>query len=420
MKIVNLKIYLIKLRKIISLKGSELYDSLLLKTGIPLSFPAPSNGKTTILFAGDFLPPRISRIAKWLKRTGDYNICLLCHTGGYTAAYAEAEWDSKAFFRNAAHLKRFMKSLNGIDILHAFHPKSYYPDLMRKEFKGLFISDFQDVLSIYYPKEQQPRWLRNELPHERNCLEYSTGIVAHSMEPLIARKKLNYKKPENLLFFPLYCDDDAFTSKEKETDLNDLHLVYAGNIAGSHRDKKQYGIIQLHWLVEALEKQKIHLHIYPSPSTLELDYNEYYKLAEKNKFLHMHQPVSQSELSAELSMYDFGLLPFFQKDNGNTIEKFRYATTLKLFNYAEAGIPVLVTHDLFYQSWITQRYGLGIAVDRQDFYDLKSKIQSNPKPLQSFKKMVLEGRKALSLKTNITRLEKFYKELIATDRELRG
>jgi len=267
----------------------------------------------------------------------------------------------------------------------------------------------QDVFACYYGLTPGSRWLRKELPVERNCLLLSRGIVAHSLEPNIAIRKYAAGIKPPAIFFPLYCDNDKFLNNDKKLDAGDIHIVYAGGVAGSHRDKAHYGSIQFHELIKVLDVQHVHFHIYPSPSNIRADYDEYEQLAKTTEYFHFHSPVSQEAIAAELNKYHFGILPFFSTDSNQSKEKYKYATSLKLFNYIEAGIPILVSEDLVYQSWIVSRYDAGIIIGQEDLSGIRKVILR-----QDYRKMVadlIKRREEISLKVHVPRLLKFYREI---------
>ena len=371
------------------------------------------NGKQVIVYLGEHLPPRIPRIAKWVKRSSDYSIVLVCSKQGFYEKFSDPNFDGVFLFRNAFHLERIVKQIPNIRLIHAFAPKSFYPDLIRKKFKHKFIIDYQDVFGNYYGLNPSLSWLKKELPHEKACLEHADGIVGQSLEPNAAMRKYGIKKKPKTIFFPLYCDDDFFYENKKTPSFDDIHIVYAGGVAGSHRDPKQYGNTQFRWLIEKLSKQKIHFHIYPSPSNISADYEEYREIEKQNLFFHFHEPVAQSELTLELSKYHFGILPFFLGGSDQSESKYKFATTLKLFNYIEAGIPVLVSKDIIYQQWIVERYRSGIVLSsREDVDVLGEKILKLD--YKNMAKELIENRNKISLSRNIPRMMKFYDTIVTS------
>lgn len=417
MSLASLRIYFNKLQWFSYDFFTSLFDWLLWLLQIPIKGTELLKGGDSkiILFAGESLPPRISRIAKWCKKEENFVAVLICHRRGYFKKFSTPAIDHTFLFRNRWHLMRLMRLLPTPYILHGFAPKSKYPYIAMRALKSKspgckFVIDYQDVLAVYYGIKPTQRWLKMELPYEQKCFANADGIVAHSLEPCEGMKIWKIKEKKKRLFFPLYCDNDEFCRGPAECNSDDIHLVYAGGFYGSHRDKAHYGGAQLHWLVDVLQPQKIHLHLYPSPSLQHADVEEYQKMSEKNPFLHFHPAVAQADLPKELSKYHYGLMPFFWGESRQSKLKYKYATTLKLFNYAEAGIPILVGSGVVYQAWIVHRYRLGMVVqERTEFSDVRKII--NPISYPEQVKQVLENREKLSLKRQIPRLIEFYNSI---------
>ncbi len=388
--------------------GTSLFDAIFWYVHLPLlKIPGRAEkDKKRIVFIGELLPPRTPRMAKWIIRSGNYSAVLVCSKRGFVEKFSDPCFEASFLFRNKWHLRRILRAIPDVSLLHSFAPKSYYPDIARQSLHVPFIHDMQDVYATYYGLNPSLPWLKRELPHEQACLEQANGVIGQSLEPNVAyRKYKTRKKPPNL-FFPLYCDDDVFCANTKMLIPDDVHLVYAGGVAGSHRNPKQYGNIQFQALIKTLTDQKLHFHIYPSPSNVRADYEEYENMAKENPFFHFHEPVAQQNLAKELSKYHFGILPFFKELSEQSDDKLKYATTLKLFNYLEAGIPVIVSKDLGYQSWILERYSCGIGIKLEDIPSVSSLF--NPDNYKALKKSVLNTRNKLSLGRQIPRLLHFY------------
>ena len=406
------KIFFVKLRWFLFERVTSVTDFVLYAMNFPVAGTdnLKRNEKKVIVYLGEQLPARIPRMAKWVKRSGEYSTVLVCSKRGYFEKFSNSEFDAVFLFRNEFHLKRILKHLSKISLIHAFAPKNYYPNIARQTLKVPFVLDMQDVYSIYYGLNTTLGWLKKELPHEKECLEKADGIVAHSLEPNVAFRKYGIKKKPKTIFFPLYCDDDVFQQNEKKLNTDDLHLVYAGGVAGSHRNPKQYGNIQFQEIINILSKQKIHFHIYPSPSNIPADYEEYEQIAKQNSFFHFHEPMAQDKLAKELSKYHFGILFFFKGLSDQSDDKLKYATTLKLFNYLEAGIPIIVAKDLGYQSWIVKRNKSGLSVSgKEELLSIREKI--NNEKYSVFVDEIRKNREKLSLQKNASRLVSFYRDL---------
>jgi hypothetical protein len=405
------RIILTKIRWLAYETATSCFDFVFwfLRLPVPGMVAKPEPGRKRIVFVGELLPPRTPRMAKWLVRSGGFSAVLVCSKRGFVQAFSDPHFEGVYLFRNKWHLKRILLAIPEVYVLHSFAPKSYYPDIARQTLNVPFIHDMQDVYATYYGLTPSLGWLKKELPHEKTCLEKANGLVANSLEPNAAYRKYFTKQKPPSLFFPLYCDDDFFFENKKELNPEDIHIVYAGGVAGSHRNPKQYGNIQFKSLILKLASQQIHFHIYPSPSNVRADYEEYEAMARESAYFHFHEPVSQQKLGEELNKYHFGILPFFKELSEQSDEKLKYATTLKLFNYLESGIPVIVSKDLQYQSWMVKRTGSGFEIGIEDLSVLKNIILNHP--YSSLKEAVSTARKSLSLKKQINRLIEFYKQV---------
>jgi len=410
--IVNVKLLFLKIKNEAFSRLSTIVDFLLytfrLHRVAPFTFPASGLG---IIFLGENLPPRIARMYKWLHRAHAVNAILVCAQNGYNPKFVEVEFSRVYLFRNKWHLYSILKKIEGAQLIHAFGPKSYFPDMARQYMPHLkFVYDMQDVLGIYFGLNTDIAWFRKEFPHEKNCLQYANGLVSHGLEPIPAYRVYNIKHKTNRLFFPLFCDDDRFVNPAPKL-ADGIHLVYAGEIQNSNRDKRQFGNIQFDDLIQQLSNQKIHFHVYPSPSTNPLLYNQYLEVARQNPYFHLEKPVAQSQLSTELSKYHYGIIPFFKSTSGQSSDKYKYSTALKLFNFIEAGIPTICSRDIEFQAWILKRYAAGFAVSESDIATIGNKL--NHTDYTALQAELMAHRSQLSLKNNIHKLYHFYQKILA-------
>jgi hypothetical protein len=366
-----------------------------------------------LLYVCEMLPARAGRLAKWVHRMDGAPIVLLCHRDGFIPGFAEQGFTQMLLFRNAWHLRRLLRALPTPRLVHGFAPKSRYPDVARCAWqpKGVpYIHDLQDTLVVYYGTTPHQRWLRAELPHERACMAGADGLVAHSLEPNEGFRRYGIARKDRppTLFFPLYCDDDAFVTDVPKIGGTEVHLVYAGGVAGSHRDARHYGNIQFFGLIRTLTSQGLHFHLYPSPTNIRADVEEYEALAKANARFHFHAPVAQERLAGELAKYHFGIHLGFVNDaeHKQSGAKYRLCTTLKLFNFIEAGLPVLSSDNLDFQAWMVTRHHAGLALTRPDVQDLGARLRVMDHG--ALQRSTCTARSILSLKKNIPRLLRFY------------
>lgn len=162
-------------------------------------------------------------------------------------------------------------------------------------------------------------------------------------------------------------------------------MVYVGGLWPEDKYPSElYGYAQYLDLAEMFKSKGIHFHIYPvypPDKGLENDENfkEFYRAyilaSETNRYLHLHRQLTNRELIGVLSQYDIGMfhMNLAKKDLINTVDKYRFSTANKIFDYIEAGLPVLL-HNSFHQRGIARHYGTLIGVE--SFDDLMDKLQN--------------------------------------------
>lgn len=410
MNALTLRTWKVKIVRELRVRSSSSVDEVLYFLRIPPRIPAEAKVNDALFYVAELLMARAGRMAKWITRLGGRKVILLCHTEGFIPEFSEG-FTAIVRYRNAWHLRRLLRALPKPWLIHGFAPKSHYPDVARKAMPDVpYIHDLQDTLVVYYGTAPTKRWLRAELPHEKACMTYADGVIAHSLEPAEGFRRYGIPRSTRppTLFFPLYCDDDRFITGVQKISDTEIHLVYAGGVAGSHRDPRYFGNIQFFGLIDTLTKQGLHLHVYPSPTTLDADRSEYIELARNNPRFHYHTPVKQEALAGELARYHFGIHLGFVNDSEHqqSNAKYRLCTTLKLFNFLEAGIPVISSDNLDFQAWMVTRHGAGVGLRRDQLAvlsDLLKGYAASHPPMA-----VQAARSHLSLKANTARLLSFY------------
>jgi hypothetical protein len=390
-------------------KLSSYGDELLLRLYKPKD-ETPTGALRTVVFVGEQLPPRIPRLSKYLRKNFGYKTILLCSVAGYVQAYAEDHFDRTELVRNEAHLKRMLLKYSGADLIHGFAPKSRMGYVAMKHSEKPYIHDLQDVLAVYYGIHPTLSWVAKDLVFEKACMSEADGIVAQSTEPNPAGRLYGIKHRAPRLYFPLLCDPETFQTNAHAAD-KPLSVVYAGGLAGSHRNPDTHGNVQLFRIIDILSASGIEFHVYPAPSLPEEDLREYRKTTQLNPLFTLHEPVAQSQLPGELSKYHFGILPFFKSYAKDlSALKYKYATTLKLFNFWEAGLPIIVSEDLGYQSWMVKRHKGGIVISEADMQQLGQRLKTTD--YKALKDEVIRTREKYSLEKHTLRMHQFYTKLI--------
>jgi len=361
-----------------------------------------------IIFVGTVMHARIARMAKWLSQLTDYQLILICSSTGYSSKLSGDYFNQVLTYRNTWDLKRKLSHFDfNKNVFHLFAPPykgAYTAVSFIKHAKKLF--DFQDLIVTNFGLNPPFAYMKKELKMEKFVLKNVDGIINHSLELQTAKKYYGTIEAKKM-FFPNYTDSDHFMYKSKK--LNDeIHIVFIGSVHSAYRSRDYFGGGMLHWLIEKLNKQEIHFHIYPAPSNLKEHLVDYFKLNEKLPYFHLHDSVNQEELSKEIHQYDFGVLPFFNRTNKKLNDKRRFSTTLKMFNFFEAGLPVIVSEDVCFQNYICRKFGADIKARWDDFDDIRKLV--NKYNYNDLVSSIEKNRERLSIKNQLYRLTDFYKD----------
>ena len=182
--------------------------------------------------------------------------------------------------------------------------------------------------------------------------------------------------------------------------MKEIHLAVAGPpLEGS------YYLHSFKDIIKEITSQKIHLHTYGKS----LFNDEYFLNEQKNNFyFHYHDKINPKELNKEISNYQYGIvLDFFNK----LINPLWLKTSVgnKIYNYLEAGLPIIMTNDLKAMAEIVKKHKLGICIDYKDIKELKNILSKlNYEKLQ---KNVKIAQKELSITNLVKELESFYEKV---------
>lgn len=396
-------------------KITSFYDKALYQFGIlehSIRYKNTSS-KKRIVFAGQTVNHRVIKNIKWLKSTNLFEIIVVCHKASVKDDLLASYYNKLIEFRNITHLKRIIKGANNIDLVVGFSSKPSYAEIAIKYSNVPTIFDAYDCMVMYHGKTSHLGWLKKELISEEYCFKNADAILARSPENYLALKMFAIdNKPS--LFFADYCDNDYFTNTQLTINdsKSEISIAYSGGILGKHlKNKLSQGLTDFYALIEELEKQQVHFNIYPSPFLNKEQYYDYIEASQTLDYLHVHESVLQKNLAKELSNYHFGVLPHFRTGESKiTDDKLDRGTSLKFYNYLEAGIPILVSSEMKYMSWIVKRYGIGIVFDRKDFPNIRQLILSHD--YNMLKSNVIQIREKLSMKNNLPRLISFINKLI--------
>ena len=131
----------------------------------------------------------------------------------------------------------------------------------------------------------------------------------------------------------------------------------------------------------------------------------------ESKYFHFHKPVEYDKLPDELSHYDYGIVPvrddvWENEESGyNTKYKYIYAATNKLFDYLDAGLPLIAGMPLKMAEYLEKKGVLLKWTNGQYDFDYLRAVKDD------MQKQVEKIKEELNIKKQIGKLLAFYETL---------
>ena len=350
-----------------------------------------NKAKEQVLFIISMYSPRVCKITRALKRNG------------YKVRYLLMD----DFTSNIGNNQRIVEEMGEIEVLRYDSLSELQRELISNDIAFIYI--FSRItadrsLSVYAwlikMKKDLPTIVFEEydigilydhlpsinLEREKYCIENADIVIDRAFELIYALNEKGYIINGQRIQIFDSCDEDQFVLNDSFRNMHasyetseEIHLCYAGGLIQT----KNYP--EFDWSKELAEmclENKCHLHVYPSPNSWKENkeelYGIYFKLDNENEYFHLHNPVPYSELSKEISKYDYGIHPTFKDKNGRggfgyyREGKFIYAATNHVFDYLNAGLPVVIAEPILFAK-VFEEKGVGINwyIEDYDFNFLK-------------------------------------------------
>ncbi len=315
--------------------------------------------------------------------------------------------DIKYYFYTKIEELMFLILQNKGAVIHIFadagNMYSAYILIKFQCYIGKVVFENYDIVNGFYTK------LDNDiLMLEQHCLENAAGVCYREYSLSFLTDILGIHIQGKTIRFWDYCSDEIYNyvNNNKESGLS---LCYVGGVITEEEypDCPFGGFLQF---AEQCEKNKCHLHVYPSLWD-EKRYKAYIQKDKESAYFHFHKTVDYDELIYEISQHDYGItltkdsIWEEEKSGYNTRHKYIYAGTNKYFDYLDAGLPIIAGLPLKMIQYLEER---GVLINwtngQYDFEYLK-------KNLEKMRHNVRQIKQELSVGNHINELLDFYDAL---------
>ncbi|MCM1231275.1 MAG: hypothetical protein NC489_14235 [Ruminococcus flavefaciens] len=289
-------------------------------------------------------------------------------------------------------------------VYHVFVEKEYEVAcnlIKNKKELGKVVYSAYDLFWGYY-RNSIKKSAKIAVEKEKFCLENADGICFRDWGEDFLRENSNYKIGRCVQLF-----DGCVGWKDTGTILNEdeLSLCYVGEVRSDQIFRNEDDI-RLIPMAQRCEKNRVHLHVFPSEYCGE-KFNTYFKLDKELEYFHFYDPLPYQELIEIIGQFDYGI----DYANENTEKKYvtqaqiKYVSMNKYFDYLDAGLPIIGRFPSK-QAEMLAADGVLIKEDilSVDFEYLRKKRND-------LKNVVLNKREKYNISNNIDRLIEFYREL---------
>jgi hypothetical protein len=375
---------------------SDTFDDSIKSTArrIRKRMAAFSEGKR-ICITSPFLHHNYLKLMRHLKMEG-FNVTVLTGHKLMNSAISIDEFQDNGFF-DSCHviysydvvMPRLLKSLE-FDLIHAIVTTASPISIARavKEKRCPFIVDYCDFKEILF--ENKEDYLRTmtlkEFFREKDAWESifteSDGVIIKDSPEIIDILSKKYNKTPRLWMQFMSYPSKKFIPKEinfceKISEKDDrFRIVYAGCVNNNpvcHPYPHHKSLLEI---AKSLNSQGISFTIINAMDNCGDGFDEYIRLSKQLPLFDYRFAVPQDQLAAELSKFDIGWFAF---DLSNARESVFFLKTTfgsKIFNYMEAGLPILVSKELEYMcKWIEEK-GIGKGIHFSELNRIEEIIEN--------------------------------------------
>lgn len=257
-----------------------------------------------------------------------------------------------------------------------YYIKTLYPSIK-------VIASFLDVLSFFGNKKRilQALEFKDRYNFERYCQKFliqkCDGLIVACDGKYIYQEVFRHSN-KYLQYFNYFPEKINYF--QKTTLSEKIMCIYAGGVLPSSSKKIISADIKMANIFEKLLKQNIKVDAYFSnvdAFTLKSsEYQDYSKLRQNYDFTY-NNFLPTNELLKKMQYYHFGLMiyDFTIAKKAKILRKHLYsAIPTKIFTYLAAGIPILISEEIYSAKEFLVSHGVAISVRSSDFNNIEQLI----------------------------------------------
>jgi len=300
------------------------------------------------------------------KMFPDYELILMAEKIDYSLF--SGTFDKILQFNDISSLRGMVKQFSPL-VFHTHAEPNTIPAAVVEESSVPVIYDVYDFSGIRYGIEKLNP---TECENEKYALENCTAIV-FKFKPSILNyyREHGYKIDKPVFTYLDYCIPDYFNWDFPGT--NNLTLVYTGVLNSSKYPRNKYGNNQYIEFIKKIAPQGIGYELFVNKWQMENmnEYSDYIQLSEIFPKVKFHAALSQPELQKAISKFSYGISfhDFSFTDHHPLFEKTSIGN--KLSTYLEAGLPVLTSANLEYNSEVVEQFNVGMRINLAELNSLK-------------------------------------------------
>lgn len=242
---------------------------------------------------------------------------------------------------------------------------------------GRVVVNYDDFLQLMLENEGYAKTFAHvnevSLEHTQETLERifkgAAGILYKDSPRIIDHLAERYSyHPHSMQTLPVLVPPPATGSQAKYSSIDGrLHVVFAHSLWREARYQTYVTYDSILETIGILTGAGVHFTLFNNLDADGHEYQDLVRYSRNNPLFEYRTRVPFKELLEIMPRYDFGWASYkFSKENrfDNLV---RYTLGLKIFTYAGAGLPVLVSRELEYMSTLVQDRGFGLAIDFRDW-----------------------------------------------------